>query len=57
METFQHPPFAGEAAGTPSEPRHAGQPSLPYVRAEPPRRVEEPFAEWEDLWIDLGGGG
>jgi hypothetical protein len=57
MEAFHLPNSAGEASNTPCEPRHATQPASPASRDDSPGPAEQPVADWEDQWIDLGGEG
>jgi hypothetical protein len=57
MGTFEHPTSAGETSCTPSEPGRAGRPTSQPSREEGPRQADGPLAEWEYLWIDLGGEG
>jgi hypothetical protein len=54
MGTFEHPASAGETSWTPSEP---SWPASESSREEAPRQMDMPLAEWEYLWIDLGGEG
>jgi hypothetical protein len=57
MGPFQHPNSAGAASDMLSEPTHGGQPASPFCRDDDPGPAEEPLAEREDPWIDLGGEG
>jgi hypothetical protein len=57
MIAFMHPISAGEASWTPSEPGHASRPASAPSREGAPGQEDEPLAEWEDPWIDLGGEG
>jgi hypothetical protein len=57
MGAIQHPTSAGTTSGTPSEPRHAGQPASPSPCDDAPGPTEDLLTEWEDPWIDLGGEG
>jgi hypothetical protein len=57
MGSFRHPNSAEETCRTPFEASHDGQPALQPTREEAPDQSGAPIAEWEDLWIDLGGEG
>jgi hypothetical protein len=57
VASVEHLLSAGETSRTLSAPSQAGWPALPSSREEAPGQVDGPLAEWEHLWIDLGGEG
>jgi hypothetical protein len=57
MRIFNHPMSGDETSRARSEPGHASRPAPQDPRGEAPGQADEPPAEWENLWIDLGGEG
>ncbi len=57
MRNFKHPTFAAETCRAPAGPSYDSGPTSQGLPREAPQQADEPLAEWEDPWNDLGGEG